>query len=75
MKIESIFQIQKPIQSKKKIAYSFSSAILKKKKETILLLLLSKFSGNWLLQRPFLSLFLKWKSKNQLSVLPESGYT
>lgn len=32
MKIESIFQIQKPIQSKKKIAYSFSSAILKKKK-------------------------------------------
>lgn len=31
MKIESILQIQQIIQSKKKIAYSFSSVILKKK--------------------------------------------
>lgn len=34
MKIESIFEIQKTIQSKKKIAYSFSSAIFNKKKQS-----------------------------------------
>lgn len=73
MKIESILQIQKLIQSKKKIAYSSSSVILRKKQKTILLLLLSKFSGN--LNRDLFCLpFLKCEHKNQLHVLPTSGW-